>query len=242
MIIYPAIDCREGKCVRLYQGDYQQQTIYSDSPIDTANAFADQGAEWLHVVDLDGAKNPEKNQSDLMKNLIQQSSLSIQIGGGVRSKQQIEYYLNAGAKRVIIGSLAVQQPDLVSNWLQQYGSEKIVLALDVLLDENQQARVAYNAWQSINPMSLDELIQQYRNVGLKHVLCTDIAKDGTMKGPNIQLYVSLKKQFPLLQIQASGGIHSLADLQQLRLENINGAITGRALYENKFTLQEALQC
>ena len=242
MIIYPAIDLRDGKCVRLYQGDYQRETIYAIDPMAQVNAFAREGAAWLHLIDLDGAKDPEKNQEACILELLQQKAVSIQIGGGIRSMAQIEKYLECGASRVIIGSLAVQEPETVLAWFKWFGADRLVLALDIVYDKENKPLVATNAWQETSHQTPDDLISIYQTVGLTHVICTDITRDGTLQGPNFGLYESLLTRFPYLKIQASGGIHTLSDLVLLRDKGCFGAITGRALYEKKFTLSEALSC
>lgn len=242
MIIYPALDLRQGKCVRLYQGDFQQATIYHADPFAMAKAFVTAGTKWLHIVDLDGAKDPQQNQTPLIIELIKASDVSVQTGGGIRSAAQIEKLLNQGAARIIIGSLAVRNPTAVMHWLKTFGAEHIVLALDIIFDAKKEPRVAMNAWQTVSDSSLFTLIEQYATAGLKHVLCTNIARDGTLAGPDYELYQTLLTRFPFLHLQASGGIHALADLQLLRQNQAAGAIIGRALYENKFTLAEALAC
>jgi phosphoribosylformimino-5-aminoimidazole carboxamide ribotide isomerase len=242
MIIYPAIDCREGHCVRLYQGDYQQEIIYGNSPVEIANAFAAEGATWLHLVDLDSAKNLSNSQTTLIKRLIKEVPLSVQVGGGIRTIDQIEAYFESGAARVVIGSLAVTSPAIVQTWLQRFDAEQLVLAFDVTFDLNNQPRVMTHAWQQTSQYFLFELISTYVTQGLKHVLCTDISRDGTLTGPNIRLYQALAKQFPALNIQASGGIRALKDFTNLKQMGVAGAITGRALYEKKFSLTEALSC
>ena len=242
MIIYPAIDLRDGKCVRLYQGDYQKETVYALDPFAQVEAFAAQGAQWIHLIDLDGAKNPEKNQATLILQLLKQENVSIQIGGGVRNAEQIEKYLESGAARVVIGSLAVHSPDTVLAWFKRFGSARLVLALDVIYDHDNQPWIATNAWQTTSKQTLESLISTYQEVNLQHVLCTDTTRDGTLQGPSFAIYETLLNQFPALQIQASGGVHALTDLVLLREKGLSGAIIGRALYEKQFTLQEALSC
>lgn len=240
MIVYPAIDLRDGKCVRLYQGDYQKETIYAPDPMIQIDTFIKEGATWLHLVDLDGANDPEKNQQACILELLQQSSASFQIGGGIRSTAQIERYLEGGASRVIIGSLAVQAPETVLSWFKRFGADRLVLAMDIVYDKGNKPLIATNAWQKTSHQTPDDLISIYHTVGLTHVICTDITRDGTLQGPNVALYESLLTTFPFLQIQASGGIHTLSDLVSLRERGCSGAITGRALYEKKFTVSEAL--
>lgn len=242
MKIYPAIDLRDGKCVRLYQGDYQQETIYSADPFAQVDTFMREGATSVHLIDLDGAKNPEKNQEQLILALLKQGKVSIQIGGGIRSAEQIEKYLENGAARVIVGSLAVTSPETVLAWFKRFGADRLVLALDIVYDVERTPLVATNAWQTTSHQTPESLIEIYQAVGLKHVLCTDITRDGTLQGPNITLYEDLLSQFPYLKIQASGGIQALSDLVLLREKGVSAAITGRALYEHKFTLREALSC
>lgn len=242
MLIYPAIDLRDGKCVRLYQGDYARTTIYNTDPISKAKTFAASGAGWLHVVDLDAAKNPEHSQLALVTELIKTSGLQIQTGGGVRTKEQVKKLLDLGTARVVIGSLAVTNPNEVTNWFRLFGPEKPVLSLDVIPNKNKQPIIAINAWQDITQYSLFELIKYYQIAGLCHVLCTNITLDGTLNGPDYSLYEDLLARFPFLNLQASGGIQSLSDITLLRKKGLNGAIIGRALYENKFTLSEVLAC
>lgn len=242
MNIYPAIDLRAGKCVRLYQGKYQCETIYHDNPLTMAKEFAVNGARWLHIVDLDGAKNPANNQASLIAEIINATDINVQTGGGIREQQQIEFLLGNGAKRIIIGSLAVQQPELVAAWLNYFGTEKIVLALDVVINTKLQPMIVTNAWQSTSEFLLYDLLQYYLGFNLQHLLCTNIALDGTMQGPDCSLYASILAKFPMLKLQASGGIHSVADVVNLRDKKLDGAIIGRALYENKFTLCEVLTC
>lgn len=242
MIIYPAIDLRKGKCIRLYQGDYQRETIYSSDPFAMAAEFVSDGANWLHIVDLDGAKDPDQNQSSLIRELIKENDINVQTGGGIRSKSQIKYLLEQGATRIIIGSMAVTNRKEVAEWFQYFGSERLLLALDVIVDTNRQPLVAINAWQNLSEYSLYDLIDYYKTFGLIHLLCTNITLDGTLNGPDYLLYDSLLERFPFLMLQASGGIQSFSDISALREKKLSGAIIGRALYEKKFSLREVLSC
>ena len=242
MIIYPAMDLRQGQCIRLYQGDYERETVYSLDPFHIANHFIEEGADWLHLIDLDGAKDSDKNQSELIFQLIKESGVKVQTGGGVRYKSQIKNLLEQGAARVIIGSMAVTHQQEVATWFTYFGSDKLVLALDVRLNENKQPMITINAWQTISPYSLYELIEYYKTVGLVHLLCTNITLDGTLNGPDDMLYETLLQKFPFLELQASGGIASLKDITKLREKKLSGAIIGRALYEKKFTMREVLAC
>ena len=242
MIVYPAIDIKNSKCVRLYQGDFLRETIYSVDPFAMAKKFAAEGAGWIHIVDLDGAKDPDLNQSSLISDIIKETSIKIQTGGGIRTKNQVESLLNIGAERVVIGSMAVKQPSEVLAWLSDFGSDHLVLALDVIYNSNNQPMITSNAWKNISEYSLFEMIQYYESAGLKHVLCTNISLDGTLSGPDYELYNQLMKKFPGLCLQASGGIQSIDDIKLLQEQGLSGAIVGRALYENKFTLSEVLTC
>jgi phosphoribosylformimino-5-aminoimidazole carboxamide ribotide isomerase len=242
MIIYPAIDLRGGKCVRLWQGDYAQETVYSSDPFLVAKKFAAEGANWLHLVDLDAAKNPNQSQSSLIAQLIKTCELQVQIGGGIRTKEQVQKLLALGAARVVIGSMAVNNPKEVTKWLKLFGSEKLVLSLDIIYDENKQPMLTTDAWQNVTKQGLFELIAYYQPASLQHILCTNIMLDGTLNGPDYFLYEEILKRFPRLNFQASGGIRSLSDIKLLQEKGLSGAIIGRALYENKITLPEVLAC
>lgn len=242
MIIYPAIDLRGGRVVRLTEGKFDQEKSYGDDPLAIAKGFRVAGATWLHVVDLDGAKDPAKRQTPLVEKLVRESGLRVQTGGGIRTASQVAALLNAGVQRVIVGSLAVREPDLVRGWLKSFGPEKIVLSPDVRLDGAGVPRVAAGGWQETTGVALEDVLAGYLPAGLVHILCTDINRDGRLTGPNTALYAALVKKFPSLQIQASGGVASLDDLRALRATGTAGAIVGRALYERKFTLREALTC
>jgi phosphoribosylformimino-5-aminoimidazole carboxamide ribotide isomerase len=242
MIIYPAIDLRGGRVVRLTEGKFDQEKSYGDDPLAVAKDFAASGATWLHVVDLDGAKDPTKRQTALVEKIARGSGLRMQTGGGIRDESQIAALLAAGAQRVIVGSLAAKQPALVHDWLRKFGPEKIILSPDVRLDADGTPRVAAAGWQESTGVALDDFLNGFLSSGLIHILCTDISRDGKLTGPNSALYAQLVKKFPSLQIQASGGVSSLDDLRVLKTTGSAGAIVGRALYEKKFTLQAALAC
>ena len=241
-MIIPAIDLIEGKVVRLYQGDYAQTTQYALDPVDVVKDYARQGAKMLHIVDLTGAKDPHKRQITLIQKMVATGVMAFQAGGGVRTKQDVIDMLGAGVQRVVIGSLAVSEQALVASWFEEFGPEKIVLALDVNIDQNGNKMVATHGWQKDSGVSIDTLIAHYSGVGLTHVLCTDISKDGTLRGANNDLYKTLVVQYPTIQWQASGGIGSLADIHSLKPTKVQGVILGRALLEGKFTLVEAIEC
>lgn len=242
MKIYPAIDLIEGKLVRLSQGRFDQQTSYSQSPLAAAQDFADQGAEYLHVVDLDGARHGRPMQLELLKALATRLQLKLQVGGGIRSLEHVASLIQAGVDRVIIGSLALQDYSLCQQIFETFGAEHITLGLDIVFDTKGEAKVATQGWQEISSVSADELLERYLGLGLNQVLCTDIHRDGMMAGPNFAFYKTLVQRFPQLCLLASGGVHSVADIRQLKADGIGGAIIGKALYEGSFTLREALQC
>jgi len=241
MDLFPAIDLKDGACVRLRQGDFAEATLYDADPFAVVARFAQAGAKWLHLVDLDGAKNAAARQTDLIARLVRETKLAVQTGGGVRSQDDIEALLATGVQRVVIGSVAVQAPGLVWNWLKLFGSERIVLALDVRLDEAENPEVLTHGWQERSGASLWAVLKAFDGSGLRTVLCTDIGRDGMMKGPNVELYRRIQTNAPALELIASGGISSLADIRALAELKLAGAITGKALYEGAFTLADAIK-
>lgn len=238
-MIIPALDLIDGKVVRLYQGDYGKKTEYQVEPQEQFAIYRDAGATVLHLVDLTGAKDTSARQLDLIEKIIASTPAKVQIGGGVRSEKDVSDLLDAGAQRVVIGSTAVKDPELVKSWMEKYGPEHIVLALDVNQDENGQFNVAISGWQEDSGVSIEELIENYQQVGLKHVLCTDISRDGTLEGSNVDLYVYLCKKYPNVDFQSSGGIGDLNDIAALKGTGVAGVIVGRALLEGKFTAKQA---
>ncbi|MEQ1976982.1 1-(5-phosphoribosyl)-5-[(5-phosphoribosylamino)methylideneamino]imidazole-4-carboxamide isomerase [Xenorhabdus sp. SGI240] len=241
-MIIPALDLIDGNVVRLHQGNYSQRRDYGSSPLSRLQQYAQEGAQLLHLVDLTGAKDPAKRQIALLKELLTGVTVPVQVGGGIRSEADIKVLLEAGASRVVIGSTAITQPELIKQWLQNYGAEAIVLALDVRINADGIKQVAISGWQENSNATLEYVIEQYLPVGLKHVLCTDISRDGTLSGSNIALYQEISQQYPQIQFQASGGIGSLTDISPLPASGVTGVIVGRALLEGKFTLTEAIQC
>lgn len=241
-MIIPAIDLIDGKVVRLYQGDYAKSTEYQLNPVEVVKTYAAAGAEMLHIVDLTGAKDTSKRQLSLIKSMVATGVMRFQSGGGIRTEQDVQDLLSAGIERVVIGSKAVSDREVVSEWFKNYGPEHIVLALDVNIDEHGNKFVATHGWQQDSGVSIEDLISFYATVGLKHVLCTDISRDGTLQGANESLYAQLVSEYPEIQWQASGGIGSLEDIQKLIPTKVQGVILGRALLEGKFTLEEALAC
>ncbi len=241
-MIIPALDLIEGKVVRLHQGDYGQQRDYGSDPLPRLQDYERQGAQLLHLVDLTGAKDPAARQIALLKTLIAGVSVPVQVGGGIRSRDDVAALLAAGAARVVVGSTAVKDPEEVQQWFREFGAEAIVLALDVRIDANNRKEVAISGWQEAAGVTLEEVIEQYQPFGLKHVLCTDISRDGTLSGSNVALYQDVAARYPDVSFQSSGGIGSLDDIAALRGSGARGVIVGRALLENKFTVAEAISC
>ncbi|KKD59480.1 1-(5-phosphoribosyl)-5-[(5-phosphoribosylamino)methylideneamino] imidazole-4-carboxamide isomerase [Grimontia sp. AD028] len=241
-MIIPALDLIDGQVVRLYQGDYGQVTEYKVDPSEQFAIYHNAGANWLHLVDLTGAKDTSARQLPLIEKLIASTPANIQIGGGVRKESDVVELLRAGAKRVVIGSTAVKQPELVKGWMEKYGAEQIVLALDINIDGNGNRMVAVSGWQEDSGVTIEALLDDFLTVGLKHVLCTDISRDGTLAGSNVDLYKDLCAAYPQVQFQSSGGIGSLADIEALKGTGIAGVIVGRALLDGKFTAEEAFAC
>ncbi|MEC5318610.1 1-(5-phosphoribosyl)-5-[(5-phosphoribosylamino)methylideneamino]imidazole-4-carboxamide isomerase [Brenneria populi subsp. brevivirga] len=241
-MIIPALDLIDGQVVRLHQGDYGQQRQYGSDPLPRLQDYQRQGAQVLHLVDLTGAKDPSARQIPLLKTLLSGVSRPVQVGGGIRAEQDVEALLDAGAARVVIGSTAVKQPALVQQWFTRYGADALVLALDVRIDADGVKRVAVSGWQENSDASLEQIVEQYLPFGLKHVLCTDISRDGTLSGSNVDLYREVCRRYPQVAFQASGGIGNLTDIANLRGSGVQGVIVGRALLEGKFNVAEAISC
>ena len=238
--LYPAIDVRGGRIVRLSQGDYDQETRYGDDPLQLATTYAAQGARWLHLVDLDAARAGGYTLLRLVADIVAGTGLQVQTGGGVRTRDDVARILDAGASRVVIGSLAVREPDTAIAWLEAFGSERITIALDTRQDRSGAWRLPVHGWTETAAGTLELLAAQYARAGLQHLLCTDISRDGMMTGPNFELYSTLKLVVPGLQVQASGGVRHLDDVRQAQRQGCAGVVLGRALLEGKLQLPEAL--
>lgn len=233
LTLYPAIDMRGGNCVRLLQGDYDKETIYGDSPFDMAKTFASDGAEWIHMVDLDGAKDGKRVNDRFVIEATKQLNVNVQIGGGIRSEEDILHYLENGITRVIIGSIAVSNPEFAIEMIQKYGKQ-IVVGIDA-----KNGYVATHGWLNTSEVKAVELSKRFADAGAETFIFTDIATDGTLSGPNIAAVCEMSRVTGK-NVIASGGVSSLADLRALNAEGVRGAIVGKALYENRFTLKEAL--
>lgn len=240
MIIYPAIDVLDGRVVRLAKGDFDAVTDYGGDPVAAAVAWRDAGAEWLHLVDLSGARDGARRQQDIVAG-ITATGLKVQTGGGVRTAADVEAILDAGASRVVVGSLAVSNPQTVIGWINSYGAEKIAAAFDVRI-EGGVAYPTLKGWTEKSQQTLAELLADYRRAGLAHALVTDVDRDGMLEGPNFELYADLCTIRPDMAWQASGGVSSLDDVKALKAAGLGGVIIGRALFEGKVDLAEALSC
>lgn len=241
MQIYPAIDLRNAQVVRLYQGDFAQQTNYAIEPLSLAKHYQQQGAAWLHLVDLDAAKHPTRESVNLpvIAEIASQCQLQVQSGGGVRQIDDVRAKMYSGISRVVVGSKAIQSAEEMPDWLAEFGADSLCLALDCKADTSGVFRVHTAGWQQASELALFELMEQFAAMGFKHALVTDISQDGTLAGPNLALYADLINRFPSMDVQASGGVSSLLDLQALAAIGCPGVIVGRALLDNRFQLSNA---
>ncbi len=239
--LYPAIDVRDGRVVRLRQGDYAQETRYEDAPIALARAYAQAGAQWLHLVDLDAARSGGYTLLPLLREIASTTSLQVQTGGGVRAEDDVARMLDAGAQRVVVGSLAVREPDTVLQWVRRFGAERITLALDARQDADGAWRLPVAGWTQDSGVALESLLRCFADAGARHLLCTDIARDGMLSGPNLDLYAKIAAVAPGLRLQASGGVRDIGDIVAARQAGCAGAVLGKALLEHRFNLDDALR-
>lgn len=237
MLLIPAIDIRDGRCVRLFKGDFAQETRYSVDPATLAADYAALGAPWLHVVDLDGAASGHPVNLPLVERIREKAALSIQLGGGIRTEADLARALGV-VDRVVIGSLAVKSPKTVEAWLGIYGGERLTLALDIRIGSDNVPRIATHGWTEASQLSLWDAVDHYSSFGLKHVLCTDVDRDGAMTGPNVKLYAEIKRRAPHIVLQASGGVRNSADLEHLAEFGIDSAISGKALLDGRLSREE----
>ena len=238
--VIPAIDLRAGRVVRLRQGDYGQQTTYEFEPHELARRYAEAGAAWLHVVDLDGARSGSLDNLQVIEALAR-DGMQVQAGGGVRSEADLQRLFDAGVARVVVGSVAIREPALVGAWLGKFGADKLTVALDTRRIDGRWA-LPSAGWTELEARSLDELAPWYAARGARHLLCTDIDRDGMLAGFNLELYRDLAETAPTLAVQASGGVRSVDDIVATRAAGAQGVILGRALLEGRFTIEEALAC
>ncbi len=233
MQIIPAIDIIDGKCVRLTQGDYQQKTIYNENPLEVAKEFEAAGLSRLHLVDLDGAKAGTVKNWKVLEAIASNTSLVIDFGGGIKKIEDIEIVFKSGAALATIGSLAVKNEIVFIEWLQKFGADKFLLGADV-----KKEKIAIGGWLETTDIDIYDFIGKYFSKGVTQLFCTDVSKDGKLEGPSIELYTKIITQFPQLHFIASGGVSSIADLEELEKIGCAGAIVGKAIYENRISLDE----
>ncbi len=233
MLIIPAIDIFGGKCVRLRQGDYEQKTVYAASPEEAAQQFADAGFQRLHVVDLQGAKEKKIVNWDSIASILKVPGLKVEIGGGIRTTEDIQRLINIGISRVVIGSIAAKSPEIVEKWIKQFGNERIVIGMDV-----KNGSVAISGWLEDSHLEPTNFVHGLVKRGAKIFICTDISRDGMLGGVNLKFFQNLRSVFPQIIIIASGGISTLADIQVLKQAKLAGVIVGKAIYEGKLPIEE----
>jgi len=233
--LVPAIDIIDGKCVRLTKGDYDQKTVYRDSPADVAKEFEDLGFNRLHVVDLDGAKSKHIVNDKVLREITTRTRLTVDFGGGIKTDDDLKKAFEAGASMVTVGSVAVTRPDLFEGWLQKYGADRMILGADV-----RNGLISINGWKEDSDEALLPFLKKYVAMGVKNVLCTEISKDGTLSGPAIELYKQVMTAYPQLHLIASGGVSSKEDIEALDHAGIPAVVFGKAIYEGKINLKELL--
>ncbi len=234
MNIFPAIDLIDGCAVRLYKGDYSQKTVYSDNPVDVAKLFVEAGAEYIHIVDLDGARDGSNANLSVISDIIKESGLKAEVGGGIRSIESVKKYLDLGVMRVILGTAAVKDPDFLEEAVKTY-AERVAVGVDI-----KDGKVAVKGWTELSQYDCFEFCERLQNLGVKTVICTDISKDGAMSGTNLALYRQLKERFTM-EIVASGGVSDIENVKRLTEMDMYGAILGKALYTGSIDLKQAIK-
>ena len=233
MRIIPAIDIIEGKCVRLSKGDYDTKKIYNEDPLEVAQQFEDAGLQYLHLVDLDGAKAKHIVNWKILEKLATKTSLKIDFGGGIKSDDDLRIAFESGAQQITGGSIAVKEPVKFISWITAYGAEKIILGADAM-----DGKIAVSGWQEESDLEIEAFIKDYVTKGIEYVISTDISKDGMLEGPSFELYQSILEKLPDLKLIASGGVSSIEDLVKLKEHGLEGAIVGKAIYEGFIRLEE----
>lgn len=231
--LIPAIDIIDGKCVRLTKGDYDQKKVYNENPVEVAQHFESLGFKRLHVVDLDGAKSKHIVNDGVLRAITAATSLVVDFGGGIKTEGDIEKAFDAGAAMVTVGSIAVTNPQLFLNWIEQYGAEKLILGADV-----RNGKISINGWKEDSSEDLLPFLKQYTDKGVRNVLCTEISKDGTLQGPAIELYQQIMKAYPDMHLIASGGVSCNDDIRALETADIPAVVFGKAFYEGKIKVEE----
>jgi phosphoribosylformimino-5-aminoimidazole carboxamide ribotide isomerase len=236
MRIIPAIDVIDGKCVRLARGDYDQVKTYSQDPLEVAKMFESHGLRFLHLVDLDGAREGRVINWKTIEKITTKTNLTIDFGGGLKTDAEIARIFDTGIAQVNLGSIAVNKPDKINEWMEKYGAEKIILSADV-----RRNKIAINGWQEISPVEVTEFIKGFTTQGLRYFACTDIDRDGMLNGPNTSFYKQMIKEFPSIKLIASGGISSVENLEELALTGVDAVIIGKAIYENRISIKDLLE-
>jgi phosphoribosylformimino-5-aminoimidazole carboxamide ribotide isomerase len=231
--IIPAIDIIDGKCVRLTQGDFAQKTSYNDNPVEVAKAFEDAGIRRLHLVDLDGARQKHIVNQKVLEVITRETRLHVDFGGGLQSDQDLDLAFASGAKQITGGSIAVNDPELFKTWIGKYGKESIILGADC-----KDGMIAVSGWQELTKISVFKLTEDYKVLGIKYVICTDVSKDGKLEGPSFQLYKEIRNKFPHIKLIASGGVTTMDDILKLQEIGVFAAIIGKAYYEGKIKLSD----
>lgn len=233
--LIPAIDLIDGHCVRLKKGDYEQKTVYNDDPVSQAKEFERLGFKRLHVVDLDGARSKHIVNDAVLRDITEQTHLTMDFGGGIKTDEDLEKAFDAGAAMVTVGSVAVAQPDLFASWLKRYGADRLILGADV-----RNGYICINGWKEDSREQLLPFLKRYIEAGIKNVLCTDISKDGMLSGPATQLYKDILREFPDLHLIASGGVSSTEDILTLDREGIPAVVFGKAYYEGRIDVEQLI--
>ena len=236
MRIIPAIDLKDGKCVRLLKGDFERTTEYSSDPAAVGRQFAALNVQDLHLVDLDGARSGEQQNHEIVTGIVRETGFDVQLGGGIRSRGDVERWLNRGVTRCVVGSVAIEQPEMVKDWIREFGSDHIVLALDVRFDSSGEPMLTTHGWTTDSGVSLWSYLDGFDPI--QHVLCTDVDRDGAMLGPSVDLYRNILARYDGIQLQASGGVRNLYDLEILRSIGCPAAISGRALLDGEISAEE----
>ena len=231
--LIPAIDIINGQCVRLTKGNYNQKTIYRDSPVEVAKEFEEIGFRRLHMVDLDGAKSKHIVNSQVLRHVTERTHLTVDFGGGIKTDEDIKKAFDSGASMVTVGSIAVTNPELFMGWLEKYGADRMILGADV-----RDRKISINGWKEDSTEDLLPFLRKYIDAGVKNVLCTDISKDGTLTGPAVSLYQEVMSAYPQLHLIASGGVSNIDDIKALEAAGIPAVVFGKAIYEGKINLNE----
>lgn len=231
--IIPAIDIIDGKCVRLTKGEYSTKKVYNEYPLEVAKEFEEAGISRLHLVDLDGAKQKKVKNWKVLENIASGTNLKIDFGGGLRSDEDVELAFNSGANQITAGSIAVSDKKAVLNWGSKYGFDKIIIGADI-----KDGKIAVNAWQETSELSLMTFLKDYHSHGFNYLICTDVSKDGMLKGPAFEIYSEIKNDLPEMFTIASGGVSDVEDVEKLNEQNIDGVIIGKAIYEGKIILEQ----